>query len=179
MAADKSAKATFEQIKMMKDKERARVSVEVVPIEKLDIALTGTNRIQLKFRNLGPTRAFNVTSEGDARAIIEDHEPLPLELTDLLLPTVLDPTPPPYESWVAVIFPEEWLDDLLLRPRLQLEVRGIVCYEDVFGDRHYTKFGYDMVIPKLVGKWEGTVAKIHPFSRWYQPKDDPHGNEAT
>jgi hypothetical protein len=60
-----------------------------------------------------------------------------------------------------------------------LEVRGIVCYEDVFGDRHYTKFGYDMVIPKLVGKWEGTVAKIHPFSRWYQPKDDPHGNEAT
>jgi hypothetical protein len=178
MAADESAKAANAQIQMMKDKERARVAVEITPIETLDTAITGTNRIVLKFRNLGPTRAFNVTSEGDARAIIPDQEPLPFEFTDLVLPTVLEPTPSPSESWVAVIFPEEWLDDLLLRPRIRIEVRGITQYDDVFGDHHFTKFGYDMRIPKLVGKWEGTIAKIHPFSRWCQSKE-PNSNEAT
>jgi hypothetical protein len=35
-----------------------------------------------------------------------------------------------------------------------------------------------MGISKLIGKWEGTIAKIHPFSRWYQSKE-PNGNEAT
>jgi hypothetical protein len=50
--------------------------------------------------------------------------------------------------------------------RILIEMRGVVEYEDIFGDQHTTPLNYDMRIPKIV-KWRGNnVAEVHPMGQW-------------
>jgi hypothetical protein len=171
VAAEESAKAANAQIQMMKDKERARVNVEIKRIDVLNFTVQGRNPIALKFRNLGLTRAFSFRAEADARPVIQAFEPQPFEFVNMALPEVLDANPPAADSWVGCIFPEEWYDELLLLPRMTLEVRGFMQYKDVFGDEHCEQFGWDMRISKLTATHNPHVFRIHEFSQWYAAQD--------
>jgi hypothetical protein len=177
-AARASADAANAQIKMMKDKERARVDVEIQRIDILNLTVQGRNPITLKFRNLGLTRAFSFRAEADARPVIEAFAPQPFEFVDLVLPAVLD-TSHAADTWVGCIFPEEWYDELLLLPRMTLQVRGVMQYEDVFGDKHSEEFGWDMRISKLIATNKPDVFRIHEFSQWYghqEQQQNPNPN---
>jgi hypothetical protein len=199
--AQTSADAAMGQIRAMKDKERARISVEILPLDTLEFG-DGNNRALLKFNNFGYTHALNVRASGDAHAIIfEDKvvqkgpfripdlrpystplfEPLPFEFEDLGIPAVILANSPPAETWAAFIFPEEWYDEILLRPRMAIEVRGIVEYEDMFGDQHSTKFSYEMRISKWgkVSPSGSALIRPHsPFSHWFQ-SGGAEANQAT
>jgi hypothetical protein len=85
----------------------------------------------------------------------------------LVLPVVLDAHPPAADTWVGCFFPEEWYEELRLLPRMTLQARGFMRYEDVFGDGHSEKFGWDMRISKLVAMNKPDVFKIHEFSQWH------------
>jgi hypothetical protein len=200
-AAQSSAATANAQIKMMKDKERARISVEILPIETLEFG-SGNNRVMLKLSNFGYTHALNVRGEGDARALIfEDKvvqkgqfrlpdlraysapliEPLPFEFEDIGIPSVILANSPPIETWIGFIFPEEWEDEILLRPRIAIEVCGTIEYEDMFGDGHTTKFSYDMRIAKwgnVSPSGSAPIRPYSPFSRWFKTIGSPD-NEAT
>jgi hypothetical protein len=154
------------------------------------------------FSNFGYTHALNVRAEGAARALIfEDKvikkglvrvpdlrayeaplvDPLPLEFEDLSIPSVILSSSAPVETWAAFIFPEEWGDEIGMRPRIAIEVRGIVEYEDMFGDKHFTKFSYDMRIHKwgeVSKSGSTTIRPYSPFSRWFKTPN-PADNEAT
>ena len=196
-----AANAALKQIQLMKNKERARITVEVLPIETLEFGINH-NRVMLKFSNIGVTHAFNVYAEGDARAIVLENielmkgflkkiprsfinkpefEPPPLELEDLVVPTVLQSGASYGDTWVAFIFPEEWQDAILLRPQIAIEVRGEIRYQDVFGDNHSTKFSYDMRISKwgeVSREGSAPIRPYSPFSQWRESGGED-GNRAT
>ncbi len=207
-AALEGAKAANAQIKVMKDKERARITVELAPLETLEFGINH-NRVMLKFTNVGATHAFNVYAEGDARVIVFEIipaiegpfgnvkktleefrrvsskklevEPLPFEVEDLVTPSIIQAETSYGETWVAFIFPEEWRDTLLLRPRIAVEVRGEIRYDDVFGENHFTKFSYDMGISKwgdVSREGSAPIRPYSPFSQWRQVGGED-GNRAT
>jgi hypothetical protein len=192
-----SAKAANDQIRMMKNKERARVSVEVRPFTNVEFR--SGNRVMLKIRNFGYTHALNVKASGAARALIFSHppafagipkipwgqtykeptfDPLPFDFEDLAIADVLLANEPSTETWASLIFPEEWEDEILMRPRIAIELRGQVGYEDVFGEPHSTKFSYDMRFSKWGEVTPSGSANINPVSRWFKPRGNG-GNEAT
>jgi hypothetical protein len=177
-AARKSADAAKDQIQMMKNRERARLAVKVFRIGTLYFGQLKWNPIKIEIENFGPTNAFNVRASGDANAIVEGIEPLPEEFNDLMIPTVIRPSLRPVETELRFFFPEEWADTIALRPRMRIELRGIVEYEDVFGEEHFTKFEYIMRIVKWGKVDADNIATIHPFSQWHQP-DHPEANRAT
>jgi uncharacterized membrane protein YidH (DUF202 family) len=188
-AAQASADAAKAQIQMMRDKERARISVEILQIDSLEFG-SGSNRITLRFSNFGYTHALNVKASGDARALLFSSpihlaglprisfcsayknpafDPLPFECEDLGVPSVLLASSATTDTWVAFIFPDEWKDEILMRPKIAIEVQGIVEYEDMFGDPHFTKFNYEMRIPKWGEVNPSGSAPIRPsssFSQW-------------
>jgi hypothetical protein len=196
-----AANAALKQIQLMKDKERAWITVEVLPIETLQFG-SNHNRVMLKFSNIGVTHAFNVYAEGDARAIVFENtelmkgflikiprifinkpefEPPPFELEDLLVPTVLQSGASYGDTWVAFIFPEEWQNAILLRPQIAIEVRGEIRYQDVFGDNHSTKFSYDVRISKwgeVSREGSAPIRPYSPFSQWHESGGED-GNRAT
>jgi hypothetical protein len=201
IVAQTSATAALTQIKAMKDKERARISVE---IQRLDVLEFGAedSQILVRLRNFGYTHALNVRVSAAARALIyEDkvtirggvrvpvfrafaqplHEPLPLEFGSLDIPTVILNGAPPSEAWVSFIFPDEWWEDILLRPRIAIELRGIAEYEDVFEDAHFTKFSYTMRIPKfgeISPEGRADIRPSSPYSIWIRTRGEGD-NEAT
>jgi len=196
-----AAKAANAQIKMMKQKERAQLMVEILPIETLEFDVNAS-RVKLKFSNIGTTHAMNVYAEGAARGIVFENtelmrgflkmvprgfidkpafEPLAFEFEDLEVPAVIRADTSYGDTWVAFIFPDEWFDAILLRPTIAIEVRGEIRYEDVFGDPHFTRFSYKIRIPKWgdVNSQGSAPIKPHaPFSYWV-PVDGEEGNKAT
>jgi hypothetical protein len=197
-AAQKSAEAANAQIKLMKDRERARIAVEILPLETLEFG-AGDNRVNIRFSNFGYSHALNVRASGDARAVVFSKpirlpgmprvsfpdpykepafDPLPFEFEDIGIPSVMLEGAAPVESWIGFIFPDEWGDEIGLRPYVAIEVRGEVEYEDVFGDTHVAKFSYD----KRISKW-GEVSQtgstaIRHSSQWFKTIGSPD-NEAT
>jgi hypothetical protein len=182
-AAKESAKAANAQIKIMKDKERARIMVNVIRLETLTFGDNG-NQIIMRFENTGPTQAQNVRANGTARVIIKDFDPSDLEPFDVgpqeIAPQdVIRANQPPLETYLVFFIPEKWGDDLVfMERRILIEMRGSVEYEDIFGDRHTTPLNYDMRIPKIV-KWRGnSVAEVPPMGQWREVVG-ADGNRAT
>jgi hypothetical protein len=170
-AAKESAKAANAQIKIMKDKERARIMVNIIRLETLTFGEDG-NQILMQFENIGPTQAQNVRASGTARVIIKDFDPSDLEPFDVgpqeIAPQdVIRANHPSVETYLVFFVPEKWADDLVfMERRILIEMRGSVEYEDIFGDRHTTPLNYDMRIPKIV-KWRGNnIAEVHPMGQW-------------
>jgi hypothetical protein len=170
-AAQESAKAANSQIKIMKDKERARIMVNVIRLETLTFGNDG-NQIMIQFENIGPTQAQNVRGSGTARVIIRDFDPSDLEAylddpQDIAPQDVIRANQPPVETYVVFFIPEKWGDDLVfMERRILIELRGSVEYEDIFGDQHTTPLNYNMGIAKIV-KWRGNcVAEVHPMGQW-------------
>jgi len=178
-AALESAKAANAQLQTMKDKERARLAVKVFRLDTLHFGGVEWNTIKIEIENLGPTNAFNVRATGDANPIVEDITPLETEEeNDLGLPTVIRPSPPVADTILQFFFPEEWFDQILMRPKIRIELKGIIRYEDVFGDEHFTRFEYEMRIAKWGKLSPDNTATIHPMSQW-RKRDDPEANRAT
>lgn len=184
----------------MKAKERAWIAVEILPLDSLEFGVN-SNRAMLKFSNFGFTHAINARARGDARAIIFEEtllmkgmvrrrlvfggkhvplfDPLPFELEDLDIPTVIPPNGGSVETWAAFIFPDEWYDQILLRPKIRIEVEGSVEYEDVFGCHHLTEFSYQMWIPsfgEISPAGSSPIRPYSPLSRWVLTQ---RGNNTT
>ncbi|HEY2858738.1 MAG TPA: hypothetical protein VGJ21_10010 [Terracidiphilus sp.] len=199
-AAKASAQAATDQIQMMKDKERARIAVDIRPIDTLEFTV-GNNHVPIRFNNFGFTPALKVMATGDARATIFQDTPLikgstpsmrnmrylkeplfeppALYFESLEIPNVLLPGAPSDKTWAAFVFPDEWYDEILMRPRILIEVAGIVEYEDIFGDSHHTNFSYRMSINafgKISPEGSAPIRPFSPFANWRETSD---GNEAT
>jgi len=200
-AAQASADAANAQIKMMRDKDRARIAIEVLPFDTLNFT-NGNNRVLFKVNNFGPTHALNVRAKGDARAVIlkehsfalglfgsypenqyrdPDFEPLPFEFEDVGVSPVLRAGSDPEEAWAAFIFPDEWEEAIACGPKIAIELRGVIDYEDVFGDPHFTKFSYDMRVLRwgpLDSTGQAKIRPFSPFSHWFQSGGE-EDNQAT
>jgi hypothetical protein len=180
-AAQKTAQAALDQTKLIRDKERARIMVNILRIEKLYIGIEPGNKIMMQVENVGATQAQNVRGEFEATIVVDGFDPLNTrddEVQDMVLHNVMRPNQPPVETYLFFFIPEEWSEDIgIVNPRITIAIRGFVRYEDIFGEPHVTPFRYKFVIPRIL-KWAGNdVAETHPFSHWMQ--DGSEGNIAT
>lgn len=176
-----AAKAALAQVTLIKQKERARIMVSIRRLERLHIGIEPGNKIMIDVENIGPTQAQNVTGEVEATILVDGFDPLntcDAEMQDLVLQSVMRPDQAPTESYLFFFIPEQWSEEIgIINPRITITIRGIVQYEDIFGEPHTTPFKYRFLIPKVL-KWLGNdVAETHPFSQWRQ--DGSGENTAT
>lgn len=158
-AAEESAKAANAQIQMLKNQERARIAVKIFPIETLDLEPDGKNSVKMEIENLGPSHAHNVRSSATARVVVKGFDRWDIDdRDDLMLPKVIRADAPPIKTFLPFIFLDEWLEEILeWKFKLIIELRGVIAYEDVFGDEHRTKFSYDLTVDKANPLLQGEV----------------------
>jgi hypothetical protein len=167
-AALESAQTANEQIRMMKNKERARIAITVLPLEVLDLDSNGENSVRMQIENLGPTHAHNVRSNATATVVVKGFDRWdPDDLDDLMLPNVIRADAPPIDTYLPFIFLDEWLEEILeWKFKLIIELRGVIAYEDVFGNEHRTKFGFDMKVDKTMSLSRGELWEVKSYYGW-------------
>lgn len=143
-AASESAKAANAQIKIMKDKERARIKVTPVRVDIVDA--DEPNNMGLIFLNIGPTNAYGVQVNAGGRIVVTGFDPEEGEYTDLAVSSLLKPNNSD-SSWVVCVFPKGWEDEVLYATaKIRIEVKGEVRFEDVFGEIHVEEFYFRMYV---------------------------------
>ena len=180
-AAQASADAAAAQIKMMKQKERARVAVKRPrDFMILDLSFIDFNVAEVEIENFGSTHAINVRAH--AIGEITDSKTLPdfPDLNPTTVPSVLransDPTT--MNVWLLTTWDEKKVD--FEKPNLFLNIRGVIEYEDVFRDKHTTGFRYTMQINGLAPADPAIqTAKITSYSGWLRVFKGPLDNHAT
>lgn len=151
-ATAKSAKAAFMQIRMMKDKERARVEIKPIglTLEHEDAEFWNL-KAGIELRNVGAGRAY--VRQGAGTLIIgePDHEPpsepdycSPLDVVDSFIDPTGDPTVEPLYFFQTDSLNLSEYSQKICDGRLQLYITGYIEYETV-GARFHRDFEYSWV----------------------------------
>jgi hypothetical protein len=149
-AASESARAALSQIKMMKQKERARLSVtKPYEIKSLDAGVFGLNFVTLGIENLGYTNAYNVSVQGEADMTYDGSLAELKNLSPVDAPNVIKG-----ESGVQTIefvFVSDWdrMKDIPKGKFAWIHVKGFARYDDVFGESHITGFRFAMKVDRF------------------------------
>ncbi|MHB1794673.1 MAG: hypothetical protein ACYCPO_06865 [Acidobacteriaceae bacterium] len=149
-AATESANAANAQIRMVKDKERARISVKPLDFHGFKAGYTDDHAIWLNIENFGFTQALNVRATCDAFPIVDDIPPEVIEGNDLLVPDVIRPAVEPEKAVTLFFFGRDEIKRLNPQtPNLVLRIVGSIGYDDVFSEHHITAFQYSLKIASL------------------------------
>ena len=143
-ASKDSAKAANAQIQMMKDRERARISVSISDNE-IGVGFEDFDALVIKIGNDGSTNAFNVTATGYASVEPTEDFPMYIPPMTLRLPDVLRANAESTPAEVAFIN-RYLLSDFDRDVAYFFHLYGTVDYQDVFGETHRTTFRYRMKI---------------------------------
>jgi hypothetical protein len=176
MAADKSAKAALDQIQMVKDKERARISVSV-PDDKFEISPAYSfDAITIKIANDGTTSAFNVIAKAEIFGHPSEDLPPMRPFIPLTIPSVIRANSPPTHAQVILVqdFDMKSLEESPI-PYF-FHIGGIVEYDDVFGQSHETTFRYRLKVNGVLQIPDSENVKIRSWGGW---KRTPEENRAT
>lgn len=149
-AAQTSADAANAQIRMVKDKERARISLMPLDLNSLDVGLMGANRVWFQIENFGDSQALNVTARCAVFPVINGIEPMNREINDLLVPTAIRANFEPLKAVTIFSFGDGEIARLNPdAPELAILAVGCIEYEDVFGEDHIMSFQYSLRITRL------------------------------
>ena len=143
-AALLNAQAANVQIQMMKDKERARLRIELQELDLTRMPRMGNLSIQYKVILSGSTQAAILSSACRAGVVLRDEFPGPGELfPKMIIPSVITPTMGEVESMAMVLLSDDLnlafkFSDELIQSIKDSERRvfceGYVRYKDVFGE---------------------------------------------
>jgi hypothetical protein len=165
-AAKTSADAANAQIQMVKDKERARVSVSMSDKEFVLRRTYFFDKMTIKIANDGTTSAFNVKAKGHVTGQPSDNLPSMWIFLPLVVPNVIRANNEPIEADVFFLEPLSFKDMENSEIPYFLHVGGVVEYEDVFGDSHKTTFRYRLRV-SVVDPIPGTESlKVKSFFEW-------------
>ena len=171
-AAQTSADAAYQQVQMMKDKERARLVLLALGEPQYAAARSDTDQefvfvgVNMSIINDGETKAFNVRADGSLE-LNESTEPTREPLVKwekLQIPEIVRETDAenPLEFTICSAatgdvfkIPQARLLDISNNTSF-LWVTGVFVYDDVFGDFHRTPFCY---------RWKVDRAE-HGASKW-------------
>jgi len=167
------------QTDLMVDKERARITVEIVPAnleledgpewtEEMRVVYAGA---KITVSNLGATNAFNVTSSAKILSTPDRGTLESPETMMLLLPSVIGPSIQPVVVDVSTLLKGV---DRVIKVRSKEEVLhlvGTIAYNDIFGNKYKTVFRYLWRVENLLGD-----DPKFDISRWEKTSK---GNKAT
>lgn len=177
-AARDSAEAALEQIRVVKDKERARLVVQPPPSPPQFTRNLGEQHLvgwlMVPVQNHGFSIASNIRVEVRSELQLDEQAPMTTEYADGWLPSVMlqseskNISLPLVSDWDTINQRE------LRNPKLHVGISGRIRYEDVFGGTHETKFEYFC-----------SITKLHPFppenfnTEWKQGWVQTGGPEAN
>jgi hypothetical protein len=158
-ATEKAAKAAEDSIELVIKKERARVRVELKP---LDLRPQPTYTVDFAVTVLGATAAYIRNSGCVAYETPEDWIDEPglgsaVMFPIYSLPNAIPPTLAPLEQFAVLDFGENTRDSTISEiktGRLFVGVRGFIEYRDVFDRDHVTKFRYVWRLNPIFGMAE-------------------------
>jgi hypothetical protein len=179
-AALVSAKAANDQIQLIKNKERARIAVNIADSSGDNID-EGTWPVKLVIANEGATHAF------DALLLVAYIVLPSLDLPDLP-PIKSRPIPSTIKADTEYVTGEIQPDvktaeismEDVWEGRLFVHLRGAVVYKDVFGDSHGTDFHFVWQVrtkPIASPSERGDAFAFEFSSAWVRP--NTQGNAAT
>jgi hypothetical protein len=144
-----ATKAMRDSVKVVKDKERARLFVSPKQGDDgfndfNDCSFLDGPTIGIEITQHGPTKAFNVRCRGCV-SITQSKEPLPAkpsDIRDMTIPNVIEGGASPLIAQTSIFpFTQEQADAIRQETSF-LHFFGFISYEDVFGDKQRTTFRY-------------------------------------
>jgi hypothetical protein len=176
-AAKESADAANAQIKMMKAKERARLTIEPPePFAKIEID-NPFSEMEIRISNFGYTHAFNVRVGAWCEITKSEAEEEEESVPSTAVNTVRANADP--EKIRVTVASALWNEFQVGAKDLFVHLSGRVEYEDVFGDRHFTRFRYFFKIWRL-GRLKGEEgATFLPVlgGKWVKCPHQEHNQE--
>jgi hypothetical protein len=154
--AKESADVARDSVSAMKSKERARITVSLVPGESFDFKTippdlselgfpkpqtSAVVAVVLKVEQVGPTPAFNVVGRAGVSMAATRDLPLPRILMPIDLGSIMKESSSPNFHPAEFVITEQQLDDIRDK-KLFVHLIGNVTYTDTFGDQHVTTFRY-------------------------------------
>jgi hypothetical protein len=174
-AAEESAKAANAQIRMVKDKERAHISVSITDKEfEVDVFYA----VKVKIANDGTTSAFNLRAKGYANVHPSDDLPSMWIFLSLGVPSVIRQNNEPTVAEITFIDPPDLRNVDNSETPYFIHVGGLVEYDDVFGNSHQTTFRYRLKITTIQPIPDTTLVKVKSFSEW-ERCGSPEENHAS
>jgi hypothetical protein len=175
-AAKDSAKAANDQIQMVKDKERARISVSVRDDEFEISPAYSFDAIIITIANDGTTSAFNVRAKGEVFGQPSEDLPPMRPFIPLKVPSVIRANGDPTQAEVILVqdIDLSGVEDSPI-PYF-FHIGGIVEYDDVFGESHETTFRYRLKVNGVLQIPDSKSVKIRSWGGW---KRTPKENRAT
>jgi Co/Zn/Cd efflux system component len=174
-ASKDSARAANDQIQMMKDRERSRLSIEPLPLTALDTDVQW-QRIEFLVTNFGGSLALKIRVISDCLLTgnngfpdRDDFIPIPPSIrsnADTILPEhlegghmdscwneVIKPSKP-----IKVVVPLFWypeVNDVESIHSVYIHVWGRVDYNDIFGEHHFFRYRFCFHLLQLKKPYEG------------------------
>ena len=164
VAAETSAKAAADQIKMMKDKERARLTINPVDRSFWDY-LKSSNPVKkptVEIKHFGITDAFQVRGYYSIQQSSTIEHPFESNMwTSIDITPTIKAGSEPYTSELLYIFPAVDFWAVCAR-QTYLVFFGFLVFVDTFGDEHRESFDYywfvdpedEDIASSEQGKWE-------------------------
>lgn len=177
-AAQTSADAAKSQITMVKDKERARISVSVSDDEFEVSPAYSFDAIIIKIANDGTSSAFSVKAKGEIFGQPSDQVPYMGNFIPLKVPNVIRANNDPLQAEIILV------QDLDLSGVEEspvpyfFHIGGVVEYEDVFGESHKTTFRYRLQVNGVRQVPDSKSVKIRSIGGWKRC-GSPEENRAT
>jgi hypothetical protein len=175
--AQQGAAAVLSQIKMGKDRERARISVSIND-DAVDVSSNAAEPVTLSVSNDGPTIASDVRVAAELFGQPGEGVPFMGNATLLIAPTVIRAS----DGTINVFVPfSSTPPDLTQAGQRTIDyyfhLSGAVEYVDVFGEKHKTNFRYRSRFTELSYALH-EVRKIANVGGWHKT-GKPEENEAT
>ena len=175
-AAQRSADAAFAQMRLMKDKERARLSVSI-SADEFEVGVDDFDAIIVKVANDGLTSALNVIASGGAFGEPGENLPFMGQLQTLKLPGVLRSDQKP--AAVEIVFVSRHdLREFSGELPYYFHLSGLIEYQDVFGESHKTTFRYRLKVLTVQTSPDSKRVKIRTLLGW-RKCGSPEENHAT
>jgi hypothetical protein len=165
-AAQESARVANAQIQMVKDKERARISVSV-SIQEFEVnPAYSFDAIPIEIANDGTTSAFGVRAQGNIFGQPGDNVPHMGSFIPITIPDVIRADNAPTQAEIILVqdinftgFDESPLPYFF-------HIGGIVEYKDVFGESHQTTFRFRLQISTVNPIPDSKSVMVKSISGW-------------
>jgi hypothetical protein len=173
-AAKSSADAAIAQIELMKNRERARLSV-FMSEDEFEVGVDDFDGITIGISNDGLTSALNVNGTGEAFGEPGENLPYMAIQQTLNLPNVFRANEEPTAAEMTV-FCQHDLREFTGELPYYFHVSGLIQYQDVFGESHKTTFRYRLKVLAVRTSPDSKRVKIRTLLGWRKcgPPEDNH-----
>lgn len=174
----KAGGAALDQIDLILRKERARLSVRPMEVDKVRCYTTPFDIFNVEIENYGPTHALEVTVVGGGIVTDSKNVPSLKDVTAQNAPDVIKS-----DAVIREVELTDWTEDKILWDaaerkiaKIFIHVRGRIDYRDVLGRKHWNTFCYIKEVFSI-GPPDAERAEMKIFGLKWAKNGSPEDND--